>query len=335
MKRDHVDLLVCPETRRSFILIDAVGEQERVESGWLKEPESGRTYPIVRGIPRFVPSDNYASSFGYEWNLHSRTQYDETTGFDATRERFRNETRWPDDLTGEVILEVGSGSGRFTREALKTGATIVSLDYSDAVEANRKSNGDADNLLIVQASVFEMPFRTGTFDRALCFGVLQHTPDPEQAFRSIVGQLKPGGCIASDIYIKDLRHWLLQTKYWVRPFVRKDNPEQLYRSLKSYVDVMWPLARLVRKIPKIGYAINWRLLVADYSRLLPDASDDVLREWAYLDTFDMLSPEFDKPQTVKTFRQWHERAGLVEIDVHKGYNGVEGRGRKPKDGQTA
>jgi hypothetical protein len=92
--------------------------------------------------------------------------------------------------------------------------------------------------------------------------------------------------------------------------------------------MMWPLSRLIRKIPKVGYAINWRLLVADYSKILPHASDDVLKEWAYLDTFDMLSPEYDLPQTVPEFRRWHERCGLVDIDVHRGYNGVEGRGRR-------
>jgi ubiquinone/menaquinone biosynthesis C-methylase UbiE len=33
-------------------------------------------------------------------------------------------------------------------------------------------------VLIVQADVFAMPFRAGTFDRIFCFGMLQHTPDP-------------------------------------------------------------------------------------------------------------------------------------------------------------
>jgi 2-polyprenyl-3-methyl-5-hydroxy-6-metoxy-1,4-benzoquinol methylase len=32
------------------------------------------------------------------------------------------------DLTGQVVLELGSGSGRFTEQAARTGATVVSLD---------------------------------------------------------------------------------------------------------------------------------------------------------------------------------------------------------------
>ena len=57
-----------------------------------------------------------------------------------------------------MILEVGSGSGRFTEQAAKTGATIISCDYSYAVEANFASNGKNDNVLIVQADLYHMPF---------------------------------------------------------------------------------------------------------------------------------------------------------------------------------
>lgn len=143
--------------------------------------------------------------------------------------------------------------------------------------------------------------------------------------------MKPGGAIAADIYIKDLGRYWLQPKYWVRPFTKRIAPEKLYPKVKAYVDFMWPLACLIRKIPKIGPTINWKLLVADYSRQLPDADDATLREWAYLDTFDMLSPAYDFPVTVKEFRKWFEEEGLQNIEVHKGYNGVEGRGFKPKE----
>ena len=37
-------------------------------------------YPIVDGIPRFVADDNYAGSFGFQWNTHEKTQLDSYTG---------------------------------------------------------------------------------------------------------------------------------------------------------------------------------------------------------------------------------------------------------------
>jgi hypothetical protein len=34
------------------------------------------TVPIVRNIPRFVPSESYASSFGFQWKHFDRIQID-------------------------------------------------------------------------------------------------------------------------------------------------------------------------------------------------------------------------------------------------------------------
>lgn len=337
MRTEHLSLLVCPRSKRPLVLGERrVLEESRVREGVLVEPVSGTCYPITDFIPRFVPEQNYARSFGVEWTVHSRTQYDATSGFAVSRDRFEKETRWARDLRGELVLEVGSGSGRFTTHALQTGATVVSFDYSEAVEANYGSNGKHMNLLLVQASVYEMPFRLDCFDRAFCFGVLQHTPDPRRAFSSIVRHLKPGGRIAADVYVKDLRNWLLNPKYWVRPFVSRKNPHTLYDALKRYVDLMWPLARILRKIPRIGATLNWKLLIADYSATaLQHADDATLKQWAYLDTFDMLSPMFDKPQSLRTFRQWFCEAGLEDVDVHYGYNGLEGRGKRADPPATA
>jgi SAM-dependent methyltransferase len=329
MRLNHLNMLVCPKSKRPLTLGQLlVLEGSRVKEGVLIEPSSGESYVITNFIPRFVPEDNYARSFGVEWAIHNKTQYDAYSGFGLSKERFENETQWGRDLRGQIALEVGSGSGRFTAHALETGATVVSFDYSRAVDANYQSNGNHDELLLVQASVYDMPFRLEFFDKAFCFGVLQHTPDPRGAFCSILRHLKPGGKIAADIYAKTALRWLLDTKYWLRPFIDRRNPEVLYRNLKRYVDLMWPIARLLRRIPRIGHTLNWRLLVADYSPMLPEADDATLKEWAYLDTFDRLSPIHDKPQTLKTFRRWYEEGGLDEINVRYGYNGIQGTGTK-------
>ena len=40
-----------------------------------------------------------------------------------------------------------------------------------------------------------------------------------------------------------------------------------------------------------------------------------LEEWAFLDTFDMLGPQYDSPQRASTIRNWMARAGLEEIEA--------------------
>src|SRR5712692_2868916 len=248
MRLNHLNLLVSPKSKRPLTLGQPlVLEGSRVKEGVLIEPSSGQSYVITNFIPRFVSEDNYARSFGVEWGIHNRTQYDAYSGFGLSKERFENETQWGRELRGEIVLEVGSGSGRFTAHALETGATVVSFDYSRPMRANYHSNGNHDDLLLVQASVYEMPFPRESFDKAFCFGVLQHTPDPREAFCSIVRHLKPGGRIAADIYAKTARRWLLNTKYWLRPFIDRGNPQALYDNVKRYVDFMWPIARLLRR----------------------------------------------------------------------------------------
>ncbi len=328
MKEEHLHYLVCPRCRGSLDLVDPRRSADgRIESGTLRCAPCAEDFPIVRHIPRFVPLENYASNFGLEWTKHARTQYDGTSGADVSKIRFFDETKWPAELPGEVIIEAGGGSGRFTEHAASTGAMVLSLDFSYAVEANYSSNGDKDNVLIVQGDIYSMPFREESADKIYCFGVLQHTPDPRRTFLTLTRYLKHGGRLAVDIYRHKGPLQFLYTKYWIRPFTRNMDPEKLYRLTERYVRFMWPISRLISRLPG-GKKINWMLLVADYRGVF-DLEDSVLREWAVLDTFDMLSPAYDYPGSVESLTAWFNEAEMKDVDVHVGYNGIEGRGVRP------
>jgi SAM-dependent methyltransferase len=329
MNLEHLNLLACPACHQPLECVrsDSTAAAGTVTDGVLACTQCRRQYPVIGGVPRFVPRENYASGFGLEWTKHARTQYDSYSGIPASEQRFFGQTGWPRNLAGEVILEVGSGSGRFTEQAAQTGATVVSLDYSYAVDANFASNGARRNVLIVQADVFAMPFRPHSFDRVFCFGMLQHTPSPARAFAALPSALKPGGALCADIYKVSFWRTIVQTKYWVRPFTRRMNPDRLYGRVQRWVDFMWPLAKIIRRLPK-GYAINWRLLVADYSFL--GLQGQMLKEWSYLDTFDMLAPRYDRPATRETFGQWAVQANLTDIDAYYSPHGVVLRARTAK-----
>ena len=324
MNLDHLHLLACPVCLGALSARGEPAANGRLLEGALRCAGCDKDFPVTGGIPRFVPRENYASGFGLEWNKHARTQYDSHSGLPLSRERFFSQTHWPQDLRGELILEVGSGSGRFTEQAANTGATVVSFDYSDAVEANFASNGARDNTLIVQADIYAVPCRPHLFDRLFCFGMLQHTPDPQRSFRVLPDALKPGGALCADIYKATLLRTLFQTKYYVRPLTRRMEPQRLYRLTCGWVDLMWPLASLIRRLPG-GSGINWRLLVADYSGL--GLKGDILKEWAYLDTFDMLAPRYDRPISLETFRQWAAAAQLQSVETEYTGHGVVLRAR--------
>ena len=128
------------------------------------------------------------------------------------------------------------------------------------------------------------------------------------------------------------KQWTI-TKYWVRPFTRKMDPQRLYRRVERYIHFMWPICRLINRMP-FGRNLNWKMLVADY-RGLYALDETLLRDWAVLDTFDMLAPAFDQPQTLPVLEGWFAEAGLEDLNFGYGLNGFEGRGRRPVIGAAA
>ncbi|MBI4434408.1 class I SAM-dependent methyltransferase [Candidatus Uhrbacteria bacterium] len=278
----------------------------------------------VRVIPRFVSDEHYASSFGLQWIRHARAQLDSHTGKPITRTRLFATTGWSERLDDERILEAGCGAGRFTEVLAATGADVWSFDLSNAVEANYANHGHVPNVHIFQASIDAIPFAQGQFDRVLCLGVLQHTPDPAAAFRALAAQVRPGGVLAVDVYRKDFAA-LLQWKYLLRPVTKRMNAERLYHLVRWVVPRIIPIARVARRV---GGRWGARLLpIAEYSHL--GFTPALNKEWSILDTFDMLSPAHDHPQTLATVRRWFADAEFTDVVVQRGPNGIIGRGRKP------
>ena len=284
----------------------------------------GITHPVSGGVPRFVAADNYANTFGYQWNIHRETQLDSYTKMPISRDRVFGVTGWPQDMRGQTILEAGSGAGRFTEILLGTNARVFSFDFSTAVDANFANNGAQSNLHLFQGDIFRLPLAAQGFDKVFCLGVIQHTPDPARAFASLAAQVRPGGELVIDVYTKSLAA-LLQWKYLLRPLTTRMRKETLYRLVSRLVPILLPAAAFLRRI---AGRVGARLVpIVEYSHLgLPDAMN---RQWAILDTFDMYSPMHDHPQSLQTVRNWFERTGFTNIVVRYGPNGVVGKGIKP------
>ena len=180
----------------------------------------------------------------------------------------------------------------------------------------------------MQADIYDMPFQNGCFDKIFCLGVLQHTPNIDNAFEKLPPLLKPGGNLVLDVYRKHsgIRR-IFETSYWVRPFTTRIAPERLYYLVTRYMRGMWPIAKVINKIPRYGRSLNATLLIADY-RGVYDLSEDLLLEWAILDTFDKLQAAYDKPQPIDTVEKWFADAGLRDVHVGYGYDVIFGVGTK-------
>jgi SAM-dependent methyltransferase len=280
------------------------------------------------GIPRFVPDDSYAESFGEQWNRYRRVQLDSATGKPLSRERLFRGTGWPERLDGERVLEVGAGAGRFTEVLLEAGAEVWAVDASSAVEAARENLGEHERLHLAQADLFDLPFERCAFDRVLCFGVLQHTPDPRRAFLTVCEHVRPGGWIAADVYRRQpyIDRWSAKTLW--RPLTKRLPRTMLRRVIEWYVPKWLPVDTRLARVPKLGRFLTALVPCWNYTGLV-DLDREQLRAWAILDTFDALSPRYDQPQTLEGVRAWVAEAGLADAVVDYGGNGIELTGRRP------
>jgi hypothetical protein len=260
---------------------------------------SGDRFAVVRGIPRFCAVDNYSESFGYQWNLFDQTQLDVHSAADHSEQRFFYETGWDSaELSRCSVLEVGGGAGRFSEVFLRTTTGVLhSVDYSSAVEANRRNNAQyGERLQLAQASIYELPFADNSFDRVFCLGVLQHTPSFDDSVAALITKAKVGGQIVVDFY--PIKGWYtkIHSKYILRPLTKRLPKPLLLRLIR--LNIRWMLAlfdllcalrldALIRFIP-----------ITDVRGFPKGLTPTQRREWAVLDTFDAFSPEFDYPQRV-------------------------------------
>lgn len=334
MKYSDIDVFCCPNCRNSLKIIgirESDKDSGEVLGGTVACINCNSAYPIIKSIPRFVNQDTYASSFGYQWKKFSRTQFEKRQRQDA-ESRFYITTNWPKDLRGRVILEAGCGAGQFSGIALDTGAEVYSFDVTEAVEVTL-NNIASSNLRahhhLFQADIYKIPLPYGMFDKIFCLGVLQHCPDVKKAYLSLVPFLKPGGELVVDCYLSQPLKDIFNLKYLLRPFFKWWKASWLFLFCRVAISVAYDIKSLFAKVPLVGEFISGLVPIGplnygpDYQFSVPE-----IKEIKTLSMFDMLSPKYDKPQRISTFRKWMEGAGLEILELTTGYNGINARVRR-------
>ena len=94
--------------------------------------------------------------------------------------------RFPDART---VLEVGAGTGHFTRWFRAQGRASVGLDLSRPMLSAAK---DLNGVALVQADATHLPFAPDTFDVVALITTLEFLPDPESALAAALRVARQG-----------------------------------------------------------------------------------------------------------------------------------------------
>lgn len=296
MRGKLMEVLAEPGSGAPLRLEVTRGQGDRIEEGRLVADGSGRVFPVVRGIPRFVEGGSYADSFGVQWNRFRTVQLDSATHAGHSERRFDAEAGWSAaELKDRWVLDAGCGAGRFAEVVARRRPNLVALDFSSAVEATAETLAARDNVDVVQGDVLDPPFRPGAFDFAYSIGVVQHTPAPTRAVASVLRCVRPEGGFCFTIYAR--RPWTrLNGKYLIRPLTRRLPQPTLIKAIEWVMPVLFPLTTRLFRLPLVGRVAQFTIPVATYIGR-GNLTDEQRYQEAVLDTFDMLSPRYDSPMT--------------------------------------
>jgi len=93
---------------------------------------------------------------------------------------------------GTRVLELGCGTGEFTRRLAEEGSCLVALDLSAELLARARPKVPPSRARFLRADAMTLPFPDASFDAVYGCSVLHHL-DPETALAEVRRVLRPGG----------------------------------------------------------------------------------------------------------------------------------------------
>jgi len=145
-------------------------------------------------------------------------------------------TSWRPAASPGVWLDAGCGAGTYARAMAKAGQRVVGLDYSEPSLRKARSRSDGPALGWVAGDTTQLPFRSGSFDGAICFGVLQALSEPDRAIAELARVVRPGGQVWVDALnahcLPTLAKRLVERARGRERHLRYDAPRSLKRAFQ-------------------------------------------------------------------------------------------------------
>jgi SAM-dependent methyltransferase len=243
------------------------------------------------------------ADFGEQWS-----RYTENSGYYGSLELFADivtPLMAPGDVSGRVVADIGSGTGRIVRMLAAAGAShIIALEPSEAMIALKRNTADiAGRVEYVHARGDALP-GGGTLDLVVSFGVLHHVPNPQPIVRRAFEALRPGGKMLVWLYGREGNGLYLALALPLRAVTRR-LPHRVLAALCRVLDVpltayVWLCGRM--RLPMHQYMKNH----------LANLSPQIRR----LTIYDQLNPAWAKYYTRAEAVELLTAAGFTDVRAH-------------------
>jgi ubiquinone/menaquinone biosynthesis C-methylase UbiE len=225
------------------------------------------------------------------------------------------------------LLDVGCGTGRWTKYLAPKVDFIEAVDPSNAIFAADKLLGKIENVRLSKASIETLPFSDETFDFVMSIGVLHHVPNTEKALHDCVKKVKKGGYFFVYLYYKlDRRGPFYQSLFKVSNLVRK-GVSRLPGKIKHFVCDLFAIIFYMPFI-LIGRLFNF-LGFTEIAKRMPlhgyqNRSFFMIRN----DALDRFGTRLEQRFSAKEIIQMMQDAGLEDIVISNGIPFYHAVGKK-------
>jgi SAM-dependent methyltransferase len=290
-------ILVCPSC--SGVLGD---ESERyVCRNCRKE------FPVKGGIPRFLPAlsqdeQQVKRGFNVAYEHYRDSRYLHFTP--ALIDQWLQDVKLPKEFfKDKLVLDAGCGSGRWTYAMASLGARVIAVDLTDSgVAAAHAATASMDNVAVVQASLYQLPFKPESFDFVVSWGVMHHTPNTKAAFDRVAPMTKRGGMFYAMVYERH-NPWKFMWTDMIRRWLHRFPEPQRYDLCR----------RLIIKNRFLYSLLSHHIICAPY----PQSGDPLEVSTIQYGLYDAYTPMYNYLHTREEVAAWFKEHQFDQLELTK------------------
>jgi len=262
--------------------------------------------------------------FGNEWLKFSEHSDDLVKKggeeyFDILNEKIINSKTY--------ALDIGCGTGRWTKYLAAKVGFIEAVDPSNAIFAADQLLGEIKNVRLSQASIETLPFEDETFDFVMSIGVLHHIPDTGKALNDCVKKVKKDGYFYVYLYYNlDRRGAVYKTFFKISDLIRKVVSRFPVKIKQFVCDVLaiifyMPFVLMGRFFNFLGFKnLAKRMPLHSYQ----NRPFFIIRN----DALDRFGTRLEQRFSAKKIKEMMEESGLTDIVISSGIPYYHAVGKK-------